>query len=204
MSPTSKAGHIVAEALTARPLERDTSDTAILEATLRCLTRYGMDRMTVDDVARAAGVGRATVFRRFESKDDLIRQAIARELRRLTKEFIAKAGAIDDPYQRVVELSMEMVRIVRTHPVGRRLVEDESALGLYADPRIAKYQRTGVKRMLDRAAEQLGVTADTEAMAELLVRFYGSVWLAPEISPVLDEDRVRRMITIILAPLAPA
>lgn len=202
MSPTRKAGNLLAGALSARPVERDASDTAILEATLRCLARYGMERMTVEDVARTAGVGRATVFRRFESKDDLIRQALARELQRLVAEFGEKGGAIDDPLERLVELSVHTVWVIRTHPVARRLAEDDDALPLHRDPRLTQFQLDGLRRYLDQTAAEIGVSTDTESIAELLLRFFGSVWLAPELGASLDDEaKVRRMITTLLAPL---
>ncbi|MGE2719589.1 TetR/AcrR family transcriptional regulator [Mycolicibacterium celeriflavum] len=204
MSPTRATGNIIAEALSVAPVERDAKDIAILKATLRCLTRFGMERMTVEDVAKAAGVGRATVFRRFETKDDLIRQAFALELQRLAVEFEEKAGAIDDPYERLVEFCLDSVRIVRTHPVARRLIEDDDALALHRDPRIAEFQLAGLRRYLDAAAAELGVDTDTEMLAELLMRFFGSVWLAPEIgTAVADEGTLRRMVTMLLAPLTP-
>jgi len=204
MRPTPKAGNLVAGALFMAPVERDGTDIAILEATLRCLTRFGLNRMTVEDVAKAAGVGRATVFRRFESKDEMIRQAFALELRRLVEEFGAKADAIHDPYDRMVELSVETVAVIRTHPVARRLVEDGDALSLHRDPRIAEFQLLSLKSQLDGIARRTGSQADTAIVAELLMRFFGSVWLAPEISPAVDDPaKVRRMITTLLAPLAP-
>lgn len=204
MSPTPQASSIVAGALYTSPVERDATDIAILEAALRCLTRYGLQRMTVEDVARTAKVGRATVFRRFESKDDLIQQALARELQRVVDDFGAKGDAFDNPYERLVELSVETVRVIRSHPVARRLVDDDDALALHNDPRIAQFQLIGLKAHLDNVAEELGVTADTQTMAELLLRFFGSVWLSPEIGPaVRDPDEARKLITILLAPLAP-
>ncbi|MCV7039633.1 TetR family transcriptional regulator [Mycolicibacterium moriokaense] len=204
MSPTPKTGNIVASALATPPVLRDASDIAILEATLRCLTRYGIERMTVEDVARTAGVGRATVFRRFESKDTLIREALALELQRLISEFETKAKSFDDPYNRLFELSVETVRLIRTHPVARRLVEDETALPLHRDPRVAEFQLVGLRRDISQAAKDLGVKVDARAMAELLMRFFGSLWIAPDIGLGVDnEAHIRTMIAILLAPLRP-
>jgi AcrR family transcriptional regulator len=43
---------------------------------VQLLLERGFDRMTVDDVAEAAGVGKATIYRRWASKDELANDAM--------------------------------------------------------------------------------------------------------------------------------
>ncbi len=50
---------------------------AITEAALRQLATHGYARITMESVASEAGVARATVYRRFKDKADLITTAIA-------------------------------------------------------------------------------------------------------------------------------
>lgn len=52
-------------------------DTAILAAALDVLAEHGYDAMTMDEVAKRAGAGKATVYRRWSSKADLVAQAVA-------------------------------------------------------------------------------------------------------------------------------
>jgi AcrR family transcriptional regulator len=52
------------------------ADRLILEATHRLLREQGYDRLTMDAVARAAGVARTTVYRRYKDKADLVSAAI--------------------------------------------------------------------------------------------------------------------------------
>ncbi len=47
-------------------------DRAILSATLELLGEHGYERMTIEAVARRAGVGKPTVYRRWSSKRDLV------------------------------------------------------------------------------------------------------------------------------------
>ncbi|GGU59074.1 hypothetical protein GCM10010178_59100 [Lentzea flava] len=44
--------------------------------------RFGLRRARVEDIVRRAGVGRMTVYRKYESKDRLIQAAVWREVRR--------------------------------------------------------------------------------------------------------------------------
>src|SRR6266568_3388212 len=50
---------------------------AILEATLDLLLEEGFTRMSIEAVAGRAGVGKATIYRRWPSKADLVVEAVA-------------------------------------------------------------------------------------------------------------------------------
>lgn len=57
---------------------RDPSrDEAIIDASIDLLVRDGYDRLTMEGVATAAGVGKATVYRRWSTKAELVIDAIA-------------------------------------------------------------------------------------------------------------------------------
>lgn len=59
--------------------KRDASrDPAILDAALEVLAEVGYDRMTIDAVAVRAGAARATVYRRWPTKAQLMLDAVAR------------------------------------------------------------------------------------------------------------------------------
>ena len=58
-----------------RPRKPET-DAAILDAALTVFGEVGYEGMTVEAVAARAGVGKATIYRRWSSKDDLIIAAI--------------------------------------------------------------------------------------------------------------------------------
>lgn len=59
-----------------RPRDPET-DARITAAAAQLLLQRGFDKTTVDDVAAAAGVGKATVYRRWPSKEDLAVAAMA-------------------------------------------------------------------------------------------------------------------------------
>lgn len=54
------------------------ADAAILTATLEQLSQVGYGGLSVEAVAASAGVGKATVYRRWRSKDSLVVDALAR------------------------------------------------------------------------------------------------------------------------------
>lgn len=87
-SPTANASTVETGAVEARDGEgnharvgrkRDhTRDAAILDAALEVLAEVGYAGMTMDMVAVRARAGKATVYRRWSSKSDLVLDAVAR------------------------------------------------------------------------------------------------------------------------------
>src|SRR4051794_13893521 len=63
----------------ARPVGRPRearADRAIITAALELMAEHGVQALRVDDVARHAGVGKATIYRRYRSKDQLVTEAV--------------------------------------------------------------------------------------------------------------------------------
>jgi AcrR family transcriptional regulator len=83
----------------------------VLDAAAEVFAASGPDA-SIDEIARLAGVGHGTVFRRFPTKDDLMFAVIERhvaEMRELAEQAIAAADpgeAFFDFIHRVAELNM--------------------------------------------------------------------------------------------------
>jgi AcrR family transcriptional regulator len=65
----------------------------VLGAATQCFAEHGVDA-TVDEVARRAGVGHGTVFRRFPTKEALLDAVLAKELDRMV--LLARAALAED------------------------------------------------------------------------------------------------------------
>ncbi|MFC4014297.1 TetR/AcrR family transcriptional regulator [Nonomuraea purpurea] len=63
-----------------RPRAPET-DTAILTAALELFVERGVEGTSMEQVAKRAGVGKLTLYRRWSSKEDLLAQAIEQEVR---------------------------------------------------------------------------------------------------------------------------
>jgi len=64
----------------------------LLQAARECFAESGIDA-SVDEIARRAGVGHGTVFRRFPTKDALVAAVIDATVRELTE--VAEAGSFE-------------------------------------------------------------------------------------------------------------
>lgn len=88
-------------------------DRRIAAATLGCVAQRGLARLTVDDVARRAGISRATIYRQFPSKRALVGAAIATEADRITEAVVRDASTaadLDDAVARVVLVAARELR----------------------------------------------------------------------------------------------
>ena len=68
---------------------------AILDATDRLLARFGYRKMTVEDIATEAGIGKGTIYLHFSSKEELVLSHIDRIVERLQDRLkeIARSDA---------------------------------------------------------------------------------------------------------------
>src|SRR4051812_38399232 len=84
--------------LTERPLRADAERNRrrILEAAATVIARDGVEA-SVEAIAREAGLGMGTLYRRFACKDDLVRAVLA-ERAEITLAEMAAGGAADDPW----------------------------------------------------------------------------------------------------------
>ena len=187
--------------------EDDTAER-ILDAALDRFSTFGIRRTTMDDISTAAGVGRATLYRRFAGRDEIVRAVILREMFRFISEIDAAVQELDDPRARFVEGFLATMREARKQPLLSRLIEIEPDLllpFLTVEARPALELARGYLAQQLRDSQEAGaVPADVEVdvVAEMLVRLCQSLLLTPKglIDPD-DEDGLRRIAEDMFAPI---
>ncbi|HET6963988.1 MAG TPA: helix-turn-helix domain-containing protein [Acidimicrobiales bacterium] len=183
----------------------DPINAALLDATSALLAEHGTRGWTVDDVALRAGVGRATVYRRFPSRDDLMRAAITRDARRFFAAIADSVRSVETLEDKVVHGFVAGLRLARVSPLSSLLRADpaaamyllgsESLLRTAALALTERYEAlTGTR--LDRSAR-----AQVEVSAEALVRLGISFVLIPGQTADLDDRRARDHLASIIRPL---
>lgn len=186
---------------------RSTGIDAILDAALLVFAELGLRRATVDDVARRAGVGRITVYRRIGGKQDLIDAVLARESQRLFADVLAAADAADGPAERIAAGFAATVTTVRGNAMWQRLLtlETDSALQqLTLDGQsVLAAAVAATVRILDPQLRDAAPSAHQLARAELLVRVTHSVLLTPHaVVPLADHDDLTAFARTYLVPIA--
>jgi AcrR family transcriptional regulator len=103
----------------------------VIDATLTCLARQGTAKTTVDDIARAAGVSRATVYRVFPGgRDELLAAVVDTEMARLFSALGVRLGEAGDLTEALVGGIVEASTRIRDHQALAYLVEHEPGLVL--------------------------------------------------------------------------
>lgn len=114
----------------------------ILDVTEELLVRHGYKRVTVDDVATAAGVGKGTIYLHWKTREALFWAVLQRDAARMLEQILAElardAGlALPGRLMRAIFLQAARRPLVRA-----LLLSDPGVLGgLATDPAVAAAQR---------------------------------------------------------------
>jgi AcrR family transcriptional regulator len=185
----------------------DRMSERILDAALDLVAASGLRRLTMDDVAAKAGVGRMTVYRRFGERERLIDALAIREVRRCLAELDAAVDPADPVAEQIADGFEAAIRLARHHPLLERFAryEPETALeALNADgAAIFAMSRAFTAGLLTDARRrgELG-DLDPDQAAEVLVRLGVSFVLIPAtVLPLDDEEQVRDVARHLIAPI---
>ncbi len=180
----------------------------ILDAAFEQFRMLGIRRSSMEDIAKRAGVGRVTVYRRFESKDRLVQALLLRECRRSVQRVDERAAAHDTVEERMVEGFVAAMEEVRTHPLLLALLRTEpetvlplltvkAGLGL-------SIGRTYVAQKIREGRAELGLPDDdVDSVAEIFARLCLSMLLTPKTQMTIDTaEGARELARKHILPLA--
>jgi AcrR family transcriptional regulator len=88
----------------------------ILDAAEQLFTRHDPGSVGMNEIAKAAGCSRATLYRYFENREALRIAYVARETHRLSESIDDRINAIVDPRERLVTGILTTLRLVRESP----------------------------------------------------------------------------------------
>lgn len=179
------------------------ADKAILSATLELMAESGVHDLRVDDVAGRAGVGKATIYRRYRSKDELITAAVAGLVSEIT---VPDTGQTRDDLLALMHGAVKVYRGSVQAAVMPSLVEAISRDGELA--RLVREgfvsgRRTALRTVLERGIERrdLRVDLDIELALDVLggPLFYRLLITGGPI----DEQLAEGVVELILRGFAP-
>jgi AcrR family transcriptional regulator len=170
----------------------------ILDAARAVFAEKGLEA-SVADVAERAGVGTATIFRRFPTKDDLVSAIVEEELGAVTARAEA-AIEIPDPFVGLGEFVEWAVEYI----IQGRCFCEASGKKLFGRPHLQELMAeltAAVERMLQRAKDAGAVRSDiTAEEIGFLINAIGQAGLRFEHTP----GALRRYVDIMLDGLRPA
>jgi AcrR family transcriptional regulator len=173
----------------------------VLEGAYECIARRGMAKTTVDDVAAASGVSRATIYRIFPGgKDEVLRDTVGWEMDNFFLRLGDELGDAAD-FPEFLERALPLARReLLEHAVLQKVLETEpdrlNALITVQQDRligaIAAYFLPLLER--DRAAGRIALDVDLAATAEYVARLSLSLISSPGRHDLTDPAEVRRLV----------
>jgi AcrR family transcriptional regulator len=155
-STTSQGGGTRHDGAPRRRADAERSIAAILDAAAACLSRQPQVSMT--DVARAAGVGRVTLYSHFPSREALLEAVLDRTIDQagtIIEGSRPEQGPADEALRRLLRSSWEVLdRHRRLFAVAQREL-GPTRLRARHDPAMAR-----VERLLARGQEEVVFRAD--------------------------------------------
>jgi AcrR family transcriptional regulator len=175
--------------------------TAILKGTLELLKRNGFNDLCIESVAARAGVGKATVYRWWPNKAELVidafASAVVKELR------FPPAGSV----QHAIRSQMKRWAVIFRSPLGQ-IIANVVGAG-QSDPEIlhafqnqwVEPRRTEARKLLRQAMKNREIRSDLDPDTILDI-FYGPLYLRLLVKNApLTENFVDQVFDVVLSGL---
>ncbi len=177
-------------------------ETRVLDGARSCMERWGIAKVSIDDIAAESGVSRATIYRLFPGGKDVLFEALrVRQLEEfftVLREQVAGAGSLEDLMVRAVVVATRELR-----------ADDHLALMMASEPGTVLGQLTveGLPRIIRIATTFLVPLADpfldrphARAVLDVLARMTISYFLSPcDTVDLGDEESARAFVAPLLA-----
>jgi AcrR family transcriptional regulator len=179
----------------------DDARQRVLRGAYECVAREGMAKTTVDDVAAASGVSRASIYRLFPGgKDELLRETVGWEMDRFFLHLGEELGDATD-FAEFLERALPLARQeLRGHAVLQKVLETEpdrlNALITVQQHRVIGAIATYFLPLLERDRERGLVAGDVDlaVTAEYVARLSLSLIASPGRHDLADPAEVRRLV----------
>ena len=184
-----------------RPLRRDAERNRqrILHAAAEVFTQRGLDA-TLDDVARQAGVGVGTVYRRFPDKESLVAELFADRIDAMVG-VAEQALAAPDPWQALVSY-LEYAAETMASSIGLRQLMMFATYGRDKVAYAREQMRPVVGKLVERAQEAGMLREDFRATDVPLIAYMLSA--AAEYASPVHPDVWQRYLALLIDSLPPS
>lgn len=171
--------------------------TRILTAAVAEAGEVGLGRLSVEDVARRAGVGRATIYRHFPGgKEQLTSEAVTWEVARYFIVLAVELDGIDDLATRLEQGIIRGRALMAEHAVLQKVVDTEPERLLphlsQSAPLVQATVRDHLRPYIETA--DLVPGTDPEDAADFLARNVLSLLMASGSWDLSDPAQVRHLV----------
>jgi AcrR family transcriptional regulator len=193
----------------------EVSVASILDAARAQFVRTGVRRTSGDDIARSAGVNRATLYRRVGNKGEIVRQTYLHETRRVLAVIESAIGPVPaqgesgfDPVAYVEKFFTITITQLRDNMLLQQLLEidrDETLAGLTVNAgETLALASALVADRIRGLRDYVGISEedDIEDLAGTMARLAQSLLLTPDAPPRLDSaQRMNEYARRVIVPM---
>ena len=178
------------------PESRSAARQHLLAVAQQCIERHGFSKVTLSDVAEAAGITRPTVYRYFESAEELLNAAAVTASGGFLERMRSRTQRLDDPVERVVETMVISICEVPNDPYLKEIFRMSDPVSIHS-----AYQNAYVANELRSyfGDRWQGDDRDLDELAEILLRLLKSFVDDP--GPERDAAELRRYLSRWLVPM---
>jgi len=108
-----------------RKRDADNKRNMILDASLGVFTARGFHEATMDEIASASGVAKGTLYRYFESKEDLLEQLLTETRGKILDRFGRVFSESDDVLEQIQSFIEEWIAFIEENHALYRLIQAE-------------------------------------------------------------------------------
>jgi AcrR family transcriptional regulator len=174
---------------------------AILDSALELLAATGYDRLTIDAVASRAGASKATIYRRWPGKPELVMAALSRQGTAATAD-VDTGDLRDDLAQAIVQLRDSLASQDGALILGLlNAMRDNGELAEHVRGQVLSAKRSVIGGLVARAVErgELPARADHELASEIASALVFTRILVT--GQPLDDADIARIVDAVLMPV---
>ena len=174
------------------PDEPSQTRARILEVAASLLARFTVSKLTMEDVARAAGIARQTIYKHFSGKDDLLSELFVQQMERNQYPVLRKLLKGPPSAEALLRLFMTELDLARSFALLSEVLDPALA------PRMAELVFSSAKMTASRESFWVPVLEQYEAVGVLrpgldhraVVRWitYQEFWLLTHPTVLCDND----------------
>ena len=189
------------------------SQEEIRKAARDLFSQFGVERVSIADIAHKAGVSQATIYNNFENKDALVREFIADAVEQLlsrVQEVLESKQQYHEKMSAFIEFIAEMMAEQHFSPADRALFSSSS--DLQNDPEIKKVREESQQKMIGlmlglmregRLQGKVNPNLSDEALT-IYFSIFMAVFSNPELQPQYNQNPalVKQLGTMMLCGLS--
>ena len=183
-----------------RPANDNDGEDRICSAAFDCFNRLGIERTTMSDIARTAGITRPTLYKYFKNKTDVVFTAVDREAYRFAESVVTYARQFPTIEERIIETIVYVVAEFPRAPNLSLVLQDGMGETLraraFSDEATLVFSQMTAEPLIEirPELEEAGVE-----ITEIMSRFAISMVLFPG-QYSTDLDGLRRLIVKRILP----